>query len=108
MAHSLGRRPLTARRNGGYVRDWAVKPDGKPTVDMGWTWERVMHQQQEHQFIDKAVASLQVEARALGAHGVIGIDLEVRLLASGVTPSYPFLEYSVRGTAVGVPGSVPY
>ena len=97
--------PMSARRRGGYMHDGAVGPDGKPSMTMSWTWERVLHEQRERQLIDKAMSHLMLEARALGAHGVIGMELSVRRLGTDTTTAYPILEVLVRGTAVGVPGA---
>lgn len=93
--------PMGARRRGGYVHDWAVSPLGAPRIDMGWTWEQVVHEAREREMIGRVIANLCTEARGLGAHGVVGIELARRLL--GTDPAYnPNYELSIRGTAVGV------
>jgi uncharacterized protein YbjQ (UPF0145 family) len=96
--------PVTARRHGGYVHDWKVGRGDRSARSTGWTWELVMHEQRELHLIDTVVSDLVQEARALGAHGVIGITLAARHLGTERGSAYPVLELAASGTAVAVPG----
>jgi uncharacterized protein YbjQ (UPF0145 family) len=96
---------VVSRAHGGYAHDWRIGKDGQATRHVGWTWELVMHERREHQLVDTAVTALLDEARALGAHGVIGISLAMRHLGTERTHDYPVLEVAVTGTAVTVVGA---
>jgi uncharacterized protein YbjQ (UPF0145 family) len=99
--------PISAKRSGAYVHDWAVTPEGKPTGDFGWTWERPLHQERQRKMVDSAFAKLLTEARSVGAHGVVGMNLAFRKLSSNPNISYGVYEVRVHGTAVVVPGLPP-
>lgn len=94
--------PVTARRHGGYVHDWRTGTDDRTARHIGWTWELVMHEQRERHLIDAVLWDLLEEARALGAHGVIGITFETRHLGTERGSEYPILEVAASGTAVAV------
>ncbi len=96
---------VVSRTHGGYVHDWRYGKDGQTTRHVGWTWELVMHERREHQLVDRALTDLLDEARALRAHGVIGVSLDVRHLGTEATHDYPVLEVAVSGTAVTAPGT---
>lgn len=94
--------PVTARRYGGYVHDWRIGTNDRTARHIGWAWELVMHEQRELQLVELVVSDLLEEARALGAHGVIGITLETRRL--GTEREYPIVEVAASGTAVAARG----
>lgn len=96
--------PVTARRHGGYVHDWRVGSDDRAARHIGWTWELVMHEQRERHLIDSVLSDLREEARALGAHGVIGITLTTRHLGTERGAEYPVLEVAASGTALAAHG----
>ncbi|MGH9092423.1 MAG: heavy metal-binding domain-containing protein, partial [Acidimicrobiales bacterium] len=96
--------PVTARRHGGYVHDWRVGTHDRAARHIGWSWELVVHEQRELHLVDLVLADLLHEARALGAHGVVGVGLRTRHLGTERGSEYPVLEVSATGTAVAVPG----
>lgn len=94
--------PVTARRYGGYVHDWRIGTNDRSARHIGWAWELVMHEQREHRLVDLVVSQLAEEAKALGAHGVVGVSLVTRRL--GTEREYPILEVAASGTAVAAEG----
>jgi hypothetical protein len=99
--------PMSARRSGGYVHDWSVGPDGKPTMDMGWTFERVIHQDRQRRIAEQALSQLRTEALGVGAHGVVGLQLVVRRFGWDPQTDYPVFEVSLQGTGVVATGQPP-
>ncbi len=97
--------PVTARRHGGYVHDWRVGTDDRTARHIGWTWELAMHEQRELHLVDTVLSDLLEEAKALGAHGVVGITLVTRHLGTERGSEYPVVEVSAGGTAVTTPGT---
>ena len=97
--------PMSTKRSGGYVHDWSIDPRGGSRMDLGWTWERMIQEHRYRQVAD-TLANLLVEARAIGAHGVIGIEFDVRNMQTN-KGAYPLFEMSAHGTAVRVPGLEP-
>jgi uncharacterized protein YbjQ (UPF0145 family) len=98
--------PMSAKRSGGYVHDWSVSPDGQPVTDLGWTWEKMVSQHRERRIANEAVTHLVQEARAIGAHGVVGIQFSLDGMGADATGSHVY-ELSVLGTALRVPGLDP-
>lgn len=96
--------PVTARRHGGYVHDWRTGTTDRRARRIGWTWELVVHEARELHLVDMVMADLLAEARALGAHGVVGVTLETRRLGTERGSEYPVVEVAASGTAVAVPG----
>jgi uncharacterized protein YbjQ (UPF0145 family) len=98
--------PMSAKRSGGYVHDWSIGPTGQPVTDLGWTWEKMVFQHRERRIADEAVAHLVQEAQAIGAHGVVGIQLSLDGMGTDARGWHVY-ELSVIGTAVRVPGLDP-
>jgi uncharacterized protein YbjQ (UPF0145 family) len=97
--------PLTARRAGGFVRDHTLGSTGIVTPDLGWTWERVVHEHQKRQLFGAVMDQLREEASLVGAHGVIDVRVDAvndEMLSWRETPNY---ELRATGTAVRVPGA---
>jgi uncharacterized protein YbjQ (UPF0145 family) len=99
--------PMSTKKSGGYIHDWSVGPHGQPQVDLGWTWERMLLQHRERRIANEAIAQLRLEARAIGAHGVIGITYSIRDLGTDPQRRVPVYELAMRGTALRVPGVAP-
>jgi len=98
--------PMSAKRSGGYVHDWSIGPKGQPVTDLGWTWEKMVNQHRERRIANEALAHLVQEAQAIGAHGVVGIQLSLENMGTDAH-GWQDYEFSVMGTAVRVPGLDP-
>jgi uncharacterized protein YbjQ (UPF0145 family) len=83
-----------------YKIGWNRRPGGIVIPTTGPSEDRTKAQNEVRRL---ALARLEQEARAMGAHGVIGVRIEARNLdwAGGV------LEYMAVGTAIRVPGRPP-
>lgn len=98
--------PMLTKRSGGYVHDWSIGPAGQPVMDMGWTWEETRSQQRHRRIASEAVDHLVQEARAIGAHGVVGIQFGTTSMGKDGIGADVY-ELSVMGTAVRAPGVEP-
>jgi uncharacterized protein YbjQ (UPF0145 family) len=98
--------PMSTKRSGGYVHDWSVGPKGEPVADLGWTWEKMVSQHRERQIAKEACDHLVQEARAIGAHGIVGIRFSLQNMGTDGAGRSAY-ELSVMGTAVRVPGLDP-
>ncbi|MGA2835617.1 MAG: heavy metal-binding domain-containing protein [Acidimicrobiales bacterium] len=75
-------------------------------MDTGWTWEATRSQQRHRRIANEAIDHLVVEARAIGAHGVVGIQIGVTDMGQdGV--GVDVYELSLVGTAVRAAGVGP-
>ncbi len=98
--------PMSAKRSGGYVHDWSISSSGQPVTDLGWTWEKMVAQHRERRIANEAVDHLVQEAKAVGAHGIVGIQLALNGMGTdGLGRSV--YELSVTGTAVRATGLAP-
>ncbi len=98
--------PMSTKRSGGYVHDWSVGPKGEPVADLGWTWEKMVSQHRERRIADEACDHLVQEARAIGAHGIVGIQFALEDMGTDGA-GISVYELSVMGTAVRAPGLDP-
>jgi uncharacterized protein YbjQ (UPF0145 family) len=99
--------PMSAKRSGGYVHDWSVDSQGQPRMDLGWTWERMVRQHSERRIANETIAKLILEARSIGAHGILDINFLKRDLGTDPQRRMPVYELSMSGTALRVPGLAP-
>jgi hypothetical protein len=66
---------LTAKRAGGFTRDYVEGTYGGFLPDTGFSWEKVVTEARERQLINAVLDRLRVEATALAAHGIVAIRL---------------------------------
>jgi uncharacterized protein YbjQ (UPF0145 family) len=98
--------PMSAKRSGGYVHDWSIGPTGQPVTDLGWTWEKLVAQLRERRIANDAFDHLVQEARAVGAHGVVGIQFTLKDMGTDGVGKAVY-ELATTGTAVRAPGLAP-
>ena len=98
--------PMSAKRSGGYVHDWSISSAGQPVTDLGWTWEKMVSQHRERRVANEAVDHLVQEAKAAGAHGVVGIQFALKGMGTDAVGRSVY-ELSVAGTAVRATGLSP-
>lgn len=75
-------------------------------MDLGWTWEKMVRQHRERSIAHEAVNHLVQEAKAAGAHGVVGIELTLKDMGTDAVGRSVY-ELSVTGTAVRAAGLPP-
>jgi hypothetical protein len=94
---------LTAKRAGGFTRDYVQGTYGGVLPDTGFSWQRVVHESTERQLVTSALESMRSEAQSLGAHGIVAIRLSRRR-----RPDLDFAEvkeYEINGIGLAVRAS---
>jgi uncharacterized protein YbjQ (UPF0145 family) len=98
--------PLTAKNMGAFSRDYA---SGSSVLvpDLGWSWQRVVHEEQQRQLFGATMDRLRSEAAGLGAHGIV--DIRIAAVHQDVLSYGDDTTHEVRatGTAVRAPSSPP-
>ena len=98
--------PLAATRLGGFSRDH-ITGSGGIVPDLGWSWQRVVHETQQRQIFDATLDSLRAEAAALGAHGIVDVRVASTRRDSLSYGERTVSEVTAIGTAVRAPSSPP-
>lgn len=69
---------LTAKRSGGFTRDYVQGTYGGFLPDTGFSWEKVVSESRERILVSGVLDRLRAEAAALEAHGIVSIRLDWR------------------------------
>lgn len=67
---------LSAKRAGGFLRDYETNTTGGLLGGMGFSWQRVVYEYQQHQLFDAVIDQLRSEAEGLAAHGIMAVKVE--------------------------------
>jgi uncharacterized protein YbjQ (UPF0145 family) len=66
---------FTAKRAGGFTRDYIEGTSGGILPDLGFSWQRMVHEERERQLFAATLDCLRQEAQGLAAHGIVSITL---------------------------------
>jgi hypothetical protein len=69
---------LTAKRAGGFTRDYIEGTYGGLIPDTGFSWQRVVGEARERQLVRAVIDCLRTQAEGLGGHGIVSIRLSWR------------------------------
>jgi uncharacterized protein YbjQ (UPF0145 family) len=92
---------VAAKMMGGFSRNYMSDSTAGLLPYVGWSWQRVVLEEQQRQLFDAAMDHLRTEASALAADGIVAVNVRrikrEALSAAGGTPVW-----EVRGTGVAV------
>lgn len=91
---------LTAKRAGGFTRDYVQGTQGGFIPDTGFSWEKVVAEARDRILVTAVMDRLRAEASSMAAHGIVSIKLQWQR-----RPDLDFAElraYEVAGTGLAV------
>jgi uncharacterized protein YbjQ (UPF0145 family) len=91
---------VSAKKMGGFSCDYGSGLSTGLLAYVGWSWQRVVHEDRQRQLFDAALDNLRAEAVALGSHGIVNVD--IRWIRREALSSSDLPVWEVRGTGVAV------
>lgn len=95
---------LTAKRSGGFTRDYVQGTYGGFVPDTGFSWEKVVAETRDRILVTGVLDRLVAEAVPLGAHGIVSIHLAWHRRTDLDFAELEVYDVTATGLAVRVPG----
>jgi uncharacterized protein YbjQ (UPF0145 family) len=91
---------VSAKRMGGFSHNYMTDSTAGLLPYVGWSWQRVVQEEQQRQLLEAALEHLRTEASALAADGIVAVNvrrIKREALSNGDMPVW-----EVQGTGVAV------